>query len=507
MTNTEKNWLACSSAIAAGDIAGFSSGAASALWPVAALAAFFTTAFSIGCGVARWWMASVFFAALAWSMHGEASARAALEEMLSPDCGRPRTVEVVAKTNGRVYVGRDGKRWMSFTGDISGNRVRAILPCRDAVAAAGDVWLCGGWLSAKEPGDGRPRTFIARGNGTFARRLRQSFLSGVSAKFKPLRDAAAEAMGAGMAGRDEAAALNRSILLGGSREMPSSERRIFATAGTSHVFAVSGLHVMIVAYAISTILSLAGISRRFHAVFLVPLLGAYVAMVGAPPSALRAFSMASLYYSAPMFWRRPSAVSAVAITFFAAHFWGARTVMSPGAAFSFAVTFALAAYFSLREGPGRERSRLVDAFKVSAIAWYAGVPVSVAAFGKIVFAGLFANCVAVPAATLALLSGLAGAVTGGVFPAMAAHFNNLAALATSFMRDLSAIAASLPFASMEVESWPAWASVVWCVLPVLLVKILRIERGIYSVISQVLSKGWNALTHLQLFFINRRLRN
>ena len=400
-------------------------------------------------------------------MHGEASARAALEEMLSTDCGRPRTVELVAKTDGKAYDGRDGKKWMSFTGDISGNRVKAILPFAGDVAAAGDVWLCGGWLSAKEPEDGRPRTFIARGKGSFARRLRQSFLAGVSAKFKPLRDSAAKTMGVGMEGRGDAAMLNRSILLGGAREMPPSERRIFATAGTSHVFAVSGLHVMIVAYAISTLLSLAGMPKRFHAILLVPVLGAYVAMVGAPPSALRALSMASLYYSAPLFWRRPSAVAAVAVTFLAAHFWGARAVMGPGAAFSFAVTFALAAYFSMREGAGRDRPRLKDAFKVSLIAWYAGLPISVAAFGKIVFAGVLANCVAVPAATLALLSGLAGAVSGRVLPAMAAHFNNLAALATSFMRDLSAIAASLPFASIEVMPWPLWLTIAWYGLPVL----------------------------------------
>ena len=465
LTNTEKNWLRCSFVIAAGDIVGFSSGAVSALWPVAAMAAFFSAVFSFGFGVTRWWTAGVFFAAASLSMHGEERARSALEEMLSPECGRPRTVELVAKTDARVRVGRDGRRWMSFTGDISGNRVKAILPCGEVVARAGDVWQCGGWLAAREPENGRPRTFVARGKGTFARRKGRSILARACARMEPIRDAAAKRMRVGMEGREDVAALNRSILLGGAREMSYEERRVFATAGTSHVFAVSGLHVMVAAYAISAVLSVLGVPRRFQAVLVAPALGAYVALVGAPPSAVRAFSMATLYYSAPMFWRRPSAIAAVSITFLAAHLFGGRAVMDPGAAFSFAVTFALAAFFSSRKGAGRERARIRDALKVSAVAWYAGLPVSVAVFGKIALVGILANCAVVPVATVALLSDLAGVVAGGCCPAVAAHFNNLAALATAFMRDVSAVAASVPFSSVEVPRWPAWVSIAWYALP------------------------------------------
>lgn len=71
-------------------------------------------------------------------------------------------------------------------------------------------------------------------------------------------------------------------------------RRRFLRSGAIHVFAVSGLHVGIVAMLIGMVLKLSGLPYRWRCALTPGLLGVYVVMTGASPSSLRAWTMLSL---------------------------------------------------------------------------------------------------------------------------------------------------------------------------------------------------------------------
>ncbi len=80
------------------------------------------------------------------------------------------------------------------------------------------------------------------------------------------------------------------------------------------MFAISGLHVAIVAKIFIITLVVLFVPYRFTGVVAVPLLWFYVGMVGAGPSAVRAAAMATICMPAPLWLRRPDGISAWAAT-------------------------------------------------------------------------------------------------------------------------------------------------------------------------------------------------
>ena len=98
----------------------------------------------------------------------------------------------------------------------------------------------------------------------------------------------------GLASKREIVRLNQAILLGARANLPWDLRQTFIGAGTIHVFAISGLHVMAVARVLVFLLRLLWLPRRLAETAAVPVLWGYLAHIGFPPSAVRAGAMATL---------------------------------------------------------------------------------------------------------------------------------------------------------------------------------------------------------------------
>ena len=277
----------------------------------------------------------------------------------------------------------------------------------------------------------------------------------VAARLAPAKKALSRCAGIGLGGSD-AAAVNRAILLGERRALPASVRRDFISSGTMHVFAVSGLHVMVVAKVLALLLRLLLVPKRLAGAAAIPFVWAYVCVIGAPPSAVRAAMMAAFYFLAPLFWRRSDAVMAWSLTFVAVCVAKPRMLVEVGCALSFVVTLSIIlAGECLRGG---SPSAL---FLVPVVAWAAGVPISAHVFGHVTPGGVLANGALVPAAVVAVGTGVVGMLAGFASEPLASHFNNLSALATSAMGGVSAAVARLPFADFEVVPWSVPMCAAW----------------------------------------------
>ena len=102
------------------------------------------------------------------------------------------------------------------------------------------------------------------------------------------------------------------MTLGFRSDIPRKTLRTFRHAGTIHIFAISGLHVILIARIIAGCLGAFGISRKYWVIAMAPILAAYVFLTGGQPSAMRAGLMAAIYYAAPLFGRRSDALNAIA---------------------------------------------------------------------------------------------------------------------------------------------------------------------------------------------------
>ena len=275
-----------------------------------------------------------------------------------------------------------------------------------------------------------------------------------------IREDLSRRMGIGLEHDPETVALNRAMLLGERAAMPRAAKKIFVESGAIHVFAISGLHVMIVAKVLVLLSAIVFVPYRFQEVVAMPVVWAYVVVTGSPPSAVRAALMATFYSAAPLAWRRPNGIVSLAITFTAVHLVNPRQIVDTGSQLSFLVMLAIVLAVRVsRRLCGEWRKGLC----VAVAAWAASVPVAAAVFGRVTPGGLLANLVLVAAAGYSVAAGAVGVLASCVSDTLAAHLNNLSALATDFMVLAAQLVAKLPFACVELEKWGAAECVEWYV--------------------------------------------
>lgn len=287
------------------------------------------------------------------------------------------------------------------------------------------------------------------------------------------RQALSRRMGMGVRGEREGPALVRAILLGERRGLSRRTRQTFAESGTMHVFAISGLHVMAVGKLISCLLALLLIPRRMVGLAAVPVLWAYVWVIGFPPSAVRAAIMATLSCVAPVCWRKPDGLKSWELTFLGVHVLCPRMIVNVGSALSFGVMLAIV----LVGNAVRELSWWKRILYVTLAAWAAGVPISARVFGRVTPGGLLASLVLVSTARLTVVTGALGALAGFVCEKAAGHLNNLSALLVRVMLLVADAVARIPGAHVETERWTLVACAAWYLLAALgLAGLLQAER-------------------------------
>ena len=94
----------------------------------------------------------------------------------------------------------------------------------------------------------------------------------------------------------EAGVLASAMLLGDTAGVSSSARRDFSRAGVSHLFAISGLHLSIIATVVGTLLFWLGLGKGLRSVLLLGFIVFYLFLIDFPISAVRAAIMLGITY-------------------------------------------------------------------------------------------------------------------------------------------------------------------------------------------------------------------
>jgi len=87
----------------------------------------------------------------------------------------------------------------------------------------------------------------------------------------------------------------RAMLLGQKSELNEAQSWLFRTSGTMHVFAISGLHIGVIAAALHWLISLLSLPGKPRLFIELAALWLYVDITGTAPSAVRAFVMVALF--------------------------------------------------------------------------------------------------------------------------------------------------------------------------------------------------------------------
>lgn len=212
------------------------------------------------------------------------------------------------------------------------------------------------------------------------------------------------------------------LIIGGSRQLPDAVVSDFRDAGLSHVVAVSGYNISIVAACFLLLGVALFLSRPQAAVFSLLSTAAFVLISGAPASAVRAFGMSAALVSAGWFGRRYASIQAIVLVA------SVMVILDPlllrydvGFLLSFAATAGIA-LSSPWIGHIVERVRyggsLVEAALLTFCANLFVMPVIFANFGTFSPVSFLANAIILPLVPYAmLLSALVGAA-GMIAPSL-----------------------------------------------------------------------------------------
>ena len=219
------------------------------------------------------------------------------------------------------------------------------------------------------------------------------------------------------------------MLLGRKAELSDEQSDRFRMTGTMHFFAISGLHIGVIATVIAQFLLLIRVPRKVSPFIGLPLLYLYVEITGASPSAVRAFLMALFFWASFAFVRQRSPLAALAASAVFVLIFQPAQLWSMGFQLSYTVVLSilllgLALYETASEklAPFRYlpkanwaasqhlyawgQDTLILLFAISFSAWLASAPLSAAFFGYLSPGAILLNMLLVNLAAVAITTGV-----------------------------------------------------------------------------------------------------
>ena len=263
------------------------------------------------------------------------------------------------------------------------------------------------------------------------------------------------ALGYGLRPRE--AAVVRGMVLGDRSLMPEDLETAFQRSGVTHVLAISGQHVAILAAVIYFALRLFAIPATIRAGFTIGLIWPYILIAGAPPSAIRAGVVATFVLAAPLLGRQVSALHFMTTMLALVLAYNPQLVYNTGFQLSVAAVFGILLLTNplksliertllrpFAEPPGQ----LSNLISVSLAAQIATSPIVAATFDQVSLVGVLTNLVAVPLSGPILILGLLGSLAGNILPLLAYPLNACNGFLVTILIRVAQASSSLPFASV-----------------------------------------------------------
>ena len=234
-------------------------------------------------------------------------------------------------------------------------------------------------------------------------------------------------------------ALAKALLLGLRAELSDEVVENFRASGTSHLLAISGLHLGILLLMTLGLLHWAlGRHTPIPILLALAIVWLYVAVSGAPASVVRAAIMGSVYLAALGLGRpRESLLPALAFSVLVMTALEPRVVSQISFQLSFAAMAGIALALPWQEATSRLIASRFETFRwsrapalgvglgwlasgalISAVATLATFPLVALNFGVLPLLGIPGTVLATPLLPFALLGGLAAAVAGVIHPAL-----------------------------------------------------------------------------------------
>ena len=291
-------------------------------------------------------------------------------------------------------------------------------------------------------------------------------------------------LGRGLPENDPAVELLWAMAVGWRTGLSGDVAASFMQSGTMHLFAISGLHVALVAGIMLGLLRVCRLGRQGAAALVIPLLWFYAGATGWQPSAVRATVMMTLLLGGWVLKRPVNVLNSLGLAAFLILLWDPQQIFRASFQLSFVVVFSLACvvppvaqWLENQARPDPYLPRLLwsrwqqglfgasrwflGALAVSAGAWLASMPLVAHHFNLFNPVALLANVPVVVCGMAALASCLRSLLLGVWLEPVSVWFNHAAWFFMNAMMAISQWAAELPGGWQYVRSPQGWMMAGW----------------------------------------------
>jgi competence protein ComEC len=257
------------------------------------------------------------------------------------------------------------------------------------------------------------------------------------------------------------------LLLGRRETLDRELSDRFAKTGLVHLLAISGTHVALMGAVFVLIGRMLRLSRTRVAWLTIVLITLYLAVIGAPPSALRSGIMLALALLTVVLQRPAATLPIVAAAALAILAVQPMAVLDIGFQLSFAGVLGIILLHGammrrmpkgLKKNPAAHW--LAESLSLSIAAFVTTAPIVAHHFGQVAPVSIIANLPAIPLTSLALIGIGAAAATEPIFPPLARLLADGAGLALDLLNAVVDVAIQVPggHAAVARPQWWAWAA-------------------------------------------------
>ena len=258
---------------------------------------------------------------------------------------------------------------------------------------------------------------------------------------------ARQTLARGLPQNDEPLRLIWAMALGWKTALTGNVTESFMRSGTMHIFAISGLHIALIAGILVTLLRVLQLPRLACGIVVVPLLWFYTAATGWQPSAVRSTVMMTVIIGGWALRRPTDLLNSLAAAAFIILLWAPQQLFQASFQLSFFVVLSIALFLPPLE---KLRDRLLQpdpllppellprwqrlsrpvfhwtltCLATSLAAWLGSLPLTAFYFHLFSPVTLLANLVIVPLSGCALMCNLGSLLCGGWLPWVNELFNH-----------------------------------------------------------------------------------
>lgn len=325
----------------------------------------------------------------------------------------------------------------------------------------------------------------------------------------------------GLPNEDASLRLLWAMTLGWKTALTNEVNEPFMRSGTMHIFAISGLHIALIAGILVSLLRVMQLSRAWCGLVVIPLIWFYTAATGWQPSAIRSTVMMTIIIGGWALKRPSDLLNSLAAAAFIILLWDPQQLFQASFQLSFFVVLSIALFLPpletvrdrlLQPDPllppaliprwqrwlGTPLRWLATALATSLAAWLGSLPLTAYYFHLFSPVTLLANLVVVPLSSAALACNLGSLICGNWLPWATELFNHSGWFWMLAMMKVSHWATLLPGAYRYVPSPPLASFVIYYALLIGVLSgwLIAHQRRVWSIVAIVIVAAWS-LWHWQ----------